>query len=106
MNIEVKQQWVAALRSGEYQQGRGVLRKDDKFCCLGVLCDISELYTWSDKGRDISYGQHVFTLPNAVKDWAGLEENNPVLPGYNTLSNVNDAGKSFQEIADIIEREL
>ena len=41
MHQEVKQQWVTALRSGEYAQGNGHLRKDDEYCCLGVLCDIA-----------------------------------------------------------------
>jgi hypothetical protein len=36
----LKQRWVEALRSGEYEQGAGALRNGDKFCCLGVLCDI------------------------------------------------------------------
>jgi len=38
--------WVEALRSGEYEQGKGILCMDDeisgdwKYCCLGVACDI------------------------------------------------------------------
>lgn len=41
MNQEIKNQWVAKLRSGEYEQGYNALRsKDNKYCCLGVLCDI------------------------------------------------------------------
>jgi hypothetical protein len=40
MNPEVKARWVAALRSGEYKQGKGALRLNNKFCCLGVLCDL------------------------------------------------------------------
>jgi hypothetical protein len=47
MNPEIKARWVAALRSGEYKQGKGNLRisdhrlSDDVFCCLGVLCDLA-----------------------------------------------------------------
>lgn len=41
MNQEIKKRWVAALRSGDYKQGTGALRNaDNKFCCLGVLCDL------------------------------------------------------------------
>ncbi len=41
MNPNVKEKWVKALRSGHYQQGKGMLRThDDAFCCLGVLCDL------------------------------------------------------------------
>lgn len=33
--------WVAALRSGNYQQGQRVLRDENNgYCCLGVLCDL------------------------------------------------------------------
>ena len=37
------QKLVDALRSRKYKQGVGRLRIDDKFCCLGVACDISGL---------------------------------------------------------------
>lgn len=43
MNLELIRKWVDALRSGKYEQGRLALRsKDDKYCCLGVLCDIAK----------------------------------------------------------------
>jgi hypothetical protein len=38
--------WTTALESGEYDQGVGTLRmtyvspEKDRFCCLGVLCDV------------------------------------------------------------------
>lgn len=32
--------WIAALRSGQYKQGRIYLEADGKFCCLGVLCHV------------------------------------------------------------------
>lgn len=39
MNKEVKAKWVAALRSGEYKQGKGRLKNiNNEYCCLGVLC--------------------------------------------------------------------
>lgn len=47
MKPEVKNLWISALRSGEYQQGVGALRQKadpeqpDRFCCLGVLCDLA-----------------------------------------------------------------
>lgn len=42
MKPSIKKRWLEALRSGKYQQGKGVLLdKDHNFCCLGVLCDIA-----------------------------------------------------------------
>lgn len=36
--------WVAALRSGLYEQGQQVLKtQDGKFCCLGVACDLKKV---------------------------------------------------------------
>ena len=40
MNTQIKQQWVTALRSGEYTQARWNLQTEQGFCCLGVLCDL------------------------------------------------------------------
>jgi hypothetical protein len=41
MNPKVKAKWLAALRSGEYEQTVGKLNDNHGgFCCLGVLCDI------------------------------------------------------------------
>lgn len=41
MKKEIADKWVAALRSGKYQQGKNVLSaNENSFCCLGVLCDV------------------------------------------------------------------
>jgi len=44
MEQKIKEKWIAALRSGNYEQGQGALRRadvtGDKYCCLGVLCEI------------------------------------------------------------------
>jgi len=45
MNKVKKAQWVAALRSGKYQQARGILCSvrfsKRSYCCLGVLSDLA-----------------------------------------------------------------
>lgn len=45
---KIRKRWVANLRSGEYKQGKGFLARKaarsnahDRFCCLGVLCDMA-----------------------------------------------------------------
>jgi hypothetical protein len=41
MNTNIKQQWITALRNGEFVQGRETLRPtEDTYCCLGVLCEL------------------------------------------------------------------
>lgn len=37
-NVEA---WCTALESGDYEQGRGMLCQDGKFCCLGVAAEAS-----------------------------------------------------------------
>lgn len=46
-----RDEWCAALRSGEYKQGFRTLKGDGRFCALGVLAHLS-LPKW----RVIDYG--------------------------------------------------
>lgn len=55
MDPELKAKWVEALRSGEYHQTRGMLQRDGRHCCLGVLCVVSGLII------DGAYGNRVMT---------------------------------------------
>lgn len=119
MNQEIKEMWVAALRSGEYEQGRRQLCSiDGKMCCLGVLSDLYIKITgqakWADDGTTFLWdnGEEKLVLPDPVRAWAGLASNNPMV-GSHTLSTYNDgvnaAGvrpHSFADIADLIERYL
>ncbi len=106
-------QLVEALRSGKYQQGKRALRKNNKYCCLGVACDLylqanPVAATWSPH---VTGPEHAFTvgdfrsssvLPKPVSDWYGIDEN-PYLDGLRTAASLNDAGRSFSEIADLFE---
>lgn len=76
MNKKIKRLWVKALKSGEYTQTRHALRKDDSFCCLGVLCDLHSKET-GEKWQDIKYLYEDAGLPSEVIEWAGLERSNP-----------------------------
>ena len=109
---EIKKQWVEALRSGTYKQGKGQLcYTEDHFCCLGVLCDISGRGKWTT-GKYGASGYSVNKkksekdlLPPQIVTWAGLNSSDPVVSNM-TLSEMNDSGFTFDEIADNIEREL
>lgn len=129
MNKNIKKRWVAALRSGDYQQGRFYLQTIDKhgsrFCCLGVLCDLAEQdgvveqaepfasedgekihLVYNDPSPTGVDGRTASVLPRAVQKWSGLDSAQPVLHGRHEaydLIGLNDSGASFECIADIIE---
>ncbi len=121
MNLEIKRQWLAALRSGEYKQATGALRKDDCFCVFGVLCDIYSKKNnepWKKTNTTCTPGTHEIDgttdcVPDQVYKWAGIQVVFGVsdafidLPKVNTIINLNDNdNKTFPEIADYIEANL
>lgn len=111
MKPEIKKLWLAALRSGEHKQGVGTLKMGDGFCCLGVLCDLHAQShpgnRWYPKKTRGEYYQGETTYPTTeVIKWAGLEKRDPIT-SKGALSHMNDSGNySFEQIADIIEREF
>ncbi len=123
MNPEIKQLWVAALRSGEYKQAQGNLRtQDNKFCCLGVLCNLHAQAHPNIAKHQIHKGSYMGSSgipPDAVLKWAGLPTvcsmvaipANKTTIRFNriepkTLGGANDSGATFEQIADLIERHL
>lgn len=94
MNEQVKKMWLDALRSGRYKQGQNVLHAynsvgDERFCCLGVLCDIAVKHNVVARSEEakpnypeidghntagFSYGWQsaMVDLPVEVIKWAGL----------------------------------
>lgn len=119
MNEEIKQQWLTALRSDEYPQTDGYLRDEQGYCCLGVLCDLAvqagvvECFKTADDPF-YRYNADESVLPKEVIKWAGLDHSDPyvtVEDGWDAearsqLSELNDSGMSFADIADLIEKEL
>jgi hypothetical protein len=115
MNQKIKAKWVAALRSGKYKQGKNFLKLRDEFCCLGVLCDISGLAEWEHRGKSYSsimpgiYISSDTVLPSVVAKWAGIV--NIGMKGSDKkvigkLMTMNDNGKTFTEIAAVIQEKL
>lgn len=105
---EARAAWVAALRSGEYKQGRKCLRKDDRYCCLGVACELHRLHEggpeWNLRavGEHSSYKGETACLPVSVQRWLGVSTFWGRFAGT-TLADVNDKGYPFSKIADLIE---
>ncbi len=144
MDQSIKEKWVEALRSGDYERGEGALRRgyskdSDKYCCLGVLCDIVKeeveggWKTWSDVTyqfaaysadddayEDVEENRSTELLPRFVQEHAGLESDEPMVLVTDasgerqmtaSLTALNDGiggvnKRSFDEIADAIERSL
>jgi hypothetical protein len=114
----IKDLWVKALRSGEYNQAQESLyvKRENAYCCMGVLCD---LYT---KETGLQWVNTCELLPEEVQEWAELYSDNPKTrePGLDssgqyqsylnkeaTLAYLNDSmKKNFNEIADIIDRDF
>jgi len=142
MDEKIAKDWVAALRSGKYIQGRNALctmangfvhpgatltdgaeapaPRNRRYCCLGVLADLGvKAGTLSDQNDLLEPA--VLTL--ATVSWSGTHNRDPLvhlsaewrfergqqgLPGFDfpstmKLSNLNDRGVSFNEIADLID---
>lgn len=109
MKKSVMKKWVEALRSGEYFQGYGMLKHNDSYCCLGVLCEISKKAKWKAIQKNSSmylYSGNGEILPPKVWEWAGLKSGNPGIEEHSHyLSEFNDSRNySFEDIADLIEQ--
>lgn len=126
MNPEIRAQWCAALRSGEYPQTKEALRRlpeeiqqggHPAYCCLGVLTDLyikagndemvaGDEFLGAGDGEPASVWASVEgSLALAVMEWAGLTDRDPELrPGlHGNAVFLNDEGHTFAEIADLID---
>ena len=98
--------WLEALRSGLYAQGTGYLNHTDKFCCLGVACEIFtdplDLDTDLD-GLVTIYEGRRSCAPEAIIDRLGLRgELGESFSNRSSLAQLNDDQISFHEIADLV----
>ena len=105
MDINIKNKWVEALRSGKYKQGTGKLRKcDDTFCCLGVLIDVTKPNSWEKREEDDFFHLEDFwygTLPPEMASELDLVHSESQLMAMN-----DHMGYNFNQIADWIEANL
>jgi len=110
MKKEIADRWIEALESGKYSQTTNNLKTSEGFCCLGVLCEITKEETgleWTDWDKSSSsICGHTVSLPGEVQDIAGMHTSCGVLPLHlfrgKSLTSLNDDGKTFSEIAQII----
>lgn len=126
VNVENMRAWVAALRSGQYKQGKSYLRSDKyggparvdvkgtdyHYCCLGVACEVWSTLTGEKHDYDTFNG----VLNSTVLSFFELPADNPVLNLREPIdlgsapqlkadaASLNDsAGFTFEQIADAIE---
>ncbi len=123
MDAKLKNDWVAALRSGDYMQGQKKLYDPDSgsYCCLGVLCAVMggtfNPANLSDEGLDNEGGFEVngkFIRNKAdatifVEKVAGLTvaivgELMDLNDGMVTVGGEIERSADFNDIADEIER--
>jgi hypothetical protein len=115
MKRSERDEWVQALRSGEFIQGQGTLDQNGKQCCLGVKCLL-----------DIAAGRHgicAFIVHSGFNQRefgiAGSESFEPNMPtgeileawglsieAADKLADMNDKCTSFPKIADWIEQNV
>lgn len=102
--------WVAALRSGVYEQAKGTLRNEagTKFCCLGVYCEVKGFKRFRSESYVDGEGQ---VFGGYLRESLGEFDANadPALARREfqyVVVDMNDEGKTFAEIADFIEANL
>jgi len=125
MDNEIKAEWTRRLKSGDYVQGKGTLKKDGQHCCLGVLaevmCDRGEatqkpyVSLSSKEAQPVEFGlvdserTGISILPIDFRERVGLSEGQQEI-----LMEMNDGhpdadfedSRSFTEIADWIEENI
>jgi hypothetical protein len=99
--------WLSALRSDNYTKCRGALHRNDGFCPLGILCDISKLDSWKEPSyfktdKRLYFGQFNY-LPVQVREWAGIseEEYGSMTAFVMVMNDYEQIG--LKEMADILE---
>lgn len=118
MDQDLKERWVAALRSGDFVQTKGALHDDIGYCCLGVLCtlvpdvEFTPRDTYSGDSGDVFDARQNGVIVGRGALFGQFESelfggdphhHNPIVT---QLIQLNDSGHSFEEIADVIEEKL
>lgn len=105
--------WTEALRSGRYRQTRHRLKaRNGAMCCLGVLCELAgEEWEWHRVVYTNSECSDSTASSTAMR-FVGLRYSDGFFDKGEegcvralSLAQLNDEGKSFAEIAAVIESE-
>lgn len=109
-------EWIAALRSGEFKQGRNGLANvkdgEERNCCLGVLYRKAEVPETTER----TAGDNFVIFDDGTGDgWAYPSDEfmakygmtchgEPIARRFLSVSVMNDRYSSFEEIADQLEK--
>src|SRR5262245_26699265 len=107
MNAGLKAKWLAALRSGDYKQGHDWLRFRNRYCCLGVLCEVAEVPRDRHNNYAFASGKESqTTLRGQLMDEVGKANIDSCIEMNDGDKQMGIAPKSFSEIADWIEEHV
>lgn len=104
MDAGLKVEWMKALRSGEYKQGRDCLLNDSgAYCCLGVAAVVAGYQINSQHDRILRPDGSSSDL---CSSYGTLEDFGLSGTARGHLIQMNDSGKTFGDIADWVEANL
>lgn len=99
MNVDKIEELIDALKSGKYEKGKLRLRDliTNRYCCLGVACDLYPHGEWIVKGSNWSYNlskefalSESVSLPVSVREHYGLS-----VEQHDLLIQLNDESETF-----------
>lgn len=103
MDPKLKAEWVAALRSGKYQQTSGILESNGNYCCLGVLCRVAGKPIHTDPDAPLRCDSYHDFIKPLLGD--GTYDTFDGITGALIIKNDNDK-LTFPQIADWVEQNL
>ena len=112
MKPELKQRWVEALRSGEYQQGFEKLKRSDtedgvcQLCVVGVLADLLVKEGYGEWINDMFYCLDDKKLMTYKLIPELLAKVGLTATQARSLYSANDNKVSFDRLADYIEETI
>jgi hypothetical protein len=104
LNIKQFKKWIAALDSGEYNQGHCELQNSGGYCCLGVGCKVTipkALLLVDPKG--FMDGGMPADQPAAPRWLKQIHEDFSDRTGKGLVSLNDTFGFTFSEIATLLE---
>jgi hypothetical protein len=105
INIEELKTWISALRSGNYEQGKGNLQTNKGFCCLGVACKVLiPVDQQKLNANGFLHGSLPDDQPNAPEWLQEIDDNFREKTGKRLVSLNDYENYSFDEIANLLEK--